>query len=42
MQRGPPLPRPSSLPGISITSMPCLRRWVVVVELRSKAMTTPG
>lgn len=35
IQRGPPRPRPSSLPGIVITSMPRLRRKVFVVTLRS-------
>ena len=35
MQRGPPRPRPSSLPGMVITSMPRLRRKVLVVALRS-------
>ena len=35
MHRGPPRPRPSSPPGISSTSIPCARRWVLVVSLRS-------
>ena len=35
MHRGPPRPRPSSPPGMSSTSMPCPRRNVLVVTLRS-------
>ena len=35
MQRGPPRPRPSSLPSMEITSMPCLRSMVLVATLRS-------
>ena len=35
MQRGPPRPRPSSLPPMSMTSMPCLRSMVLVATLRS-------
>ena len=35
MQRGPPRPRPSSLPRMVTTSMPFLRRKVLVVTLRS-------
>ena len=35
MQRGPPRPRPSSLPPMSTTSMPCLRSMVLVATLRS-------
>lgn len=35
IQRGPPRPRPSSLPGIVITSIPRLRRKVLVVTFRS-------
>ncbi len=35
IHRGAPRPRPSSLPGISITSMPCFRRCVLVVTFRS-------
>ncbi len=35
MHRGPPRPRPSSLPRMVMTSMPCLRRWLLVVVLRS-------
>jgi hypothetical protein len=35
MQRGPPRPRPSSLPAIVTTSMPCLRSMVLVGTLRS-------
>ena len=35
MQRGPPRPRPSSLPEIVMTSMPALRSFVLVSTLRS-------
>jgi hypothetical protein len=35
MHRGPPRPRPSSLPPMSTTSMPCLRSMVLVGILRS-------
>ena len=35
MHRGPPRPRPSSPPGTSSTSIPCRRRNVLVVTLRS-------
>ncbi len=35
MQRGPPRPRPSSLPAMVTTSMPCLRSIVFVGTLRS-------
>ena len=35
MQRGPPRPRPSSLPGMVMTSMPLSRRKLLVVVLRS-------
>ena len=35
MQRGPPRPRPSSLPAMVTTSMPCLRSMVLVATLRS-------
>ena len=42
MQRGPPRPRPSSLPSIVITSMPARRNIVLVVTLRSYPTTVPG
>ena len=35
MHRGPPRPRPSSLPAMLTTSMPCLRSMVFVATLRS-------
>ena len=35
MQRGPPRPRPSSLPAMVMTSMPALRSFVLVSTLRS-------
>ena len=35
MQRGPPRPRPSSLPAMVTTSMPCSRSMVLVAALRS-------
>ena len=42
MQRGPPLPRPSSLLGTVMTSIPALRSIVLVVTFRSYPITTPG
>ena len=42
MQRGPPRPRPSSLPTMVTTSMPCLRSMVLVATLRSYPTMTPG
>src|SRR6266536_3071797 len=42
MQCEPPLPRPSSLPLMVITSMPLRRRNVFVVTLRSYETTTLG
>src|SRR5581483_9503846 len=42
MQRGPPRPRPSSLPAIVMTSIPPRRSFVFVSTLRSYATTTPG
>ncbi len=33
MQRAPPRPRPSSLPGMVMTSMPCLRSIVLVTSV---------
>jgi hypothetical protein len=35
MQRGPPRPRPSSLPATVTTSIPCLASMVLVATLRS-------
>src|SRR5699024_7873238 len=42
IQRGPPRPRPSSVPGTVITSIPFSRKCALIVTLRSYATTTPG
>jgi len=42
MQRAPPRPRPSSLPGMPMTSMPLSSSMPFVMRLRSYQTTTPG